>query len=29
MNVLSLCESDGEGYVGSGWIGQDWRSQLA
>ena len=25
---LDSSKSDGEGYTGSGWIGQDWRSQL-
>ena len=26
---LDAPKSEGEGYIGSGWIGQDWRSQLA
>tara|TARA_R100001594_G_scaffold31023_1_gene57915 strand:+ start:968 stop:1282 length:315 start_codon:yes stop_codon:yes gene_type:complete len=25
---LDAPKSDGEEYVGSGWIGQDWRTQL-
>ena len=26
---LNSSKADGEGYIGSGWIGLDWRSQLA
>ena len=26
--ALNSSKAEGEGYVGSGWIGLDWRSQL-